>query len=334
MAPGTNIGAATPVQLEGGEVLDKVIEDMASYVAEIAELRDRDHDFAIDMVRDGRSVGATEALEIGAVDLVAANQMDLLEAVDGMVVTMHGEAEDGQEVTLQTAGAATVDYEMSTTRRILQTLADPNLAFLFLSIGTLAVLYEIANPGGGLGGIIGAIMILLFLFSVAVLPVDLIGVVLLLLAVGLFIAELFAPGVGVFAAGGVLALLLGGLFLFQAQTGVGVDWWVLIPTAIVTFGLAIGAAVFVARTRRRQSRAASDYIHGRTVVAERVSEGLPRGLVDGTWWRLKPANPGVVLRDGEEYVIVRRENIDLYVAAPGTSPDGKTRTEETTWKGH
>jgi membrane-bound ClpP family serine protease len=137
MAPGTNIGAATPIDLEGGEVLDKVVNDAVAYVTAIAEERGRDVDFAVDTVRDGRSASATEALEVGAVDLVAPDRATLLDELDGRTVVLA----DGTERTLATAQAPVTEFEMTGVRSLLQRLADPNLAFLFISIGSLAVIY-------------------------------------------------------------------------------------------------------------------------------------------------------------------------------------------------
>src|SRR5690606_32782729 len=151
MAPGTNIGAATPIDLQGGEVLDKVVNDAAAYVEAVAEARGRDPGFFVDTVRDGRSAAASEAVELGAADLVVDNLDDLLEALDGREVTLAG----GTEVTLATATAGTEAFEMSALRRLLQAIADPNLAFLLISVGSLAVIYEVASPGGGFAGAVG-----------------------------------------------------------------------------------------------------------------------------------------------------------------------------------
>ena len=314
MAPATTIGAATPVGFEGEEVGDKIVNNTVAFAEAIAEERGRDPDFAADSVRDGRSITAAVAVEEGAVDLEASSLTDLLEQVDGHQVDIRGST-----VELATAGASVVEQNLSGTRAILQLLANPNLAFIFMTLGTLGILYEIANPGMGLGGLVGAICLVLLMFSLAVLPVTWAGVALLLLAVAMFIAELFMPGIGVGAAGGTIALLLGGLFLFQAPTGLAMDWWVLLPTAVVAFVLSLLAGRLVARAHQRRSQAASDYNIGRVVVVERAAEGRPRAQVDGTWWRLRPSADDVPLRDGERYVVVDRDNLDLIVAPEGAT---------------
>lgn len=308
MAPGTNIGAATPVALEGGEVIDKVIEDAAAYVAAIAEERDRNVEFAEDMVREGRSAPASEALELDVIDLVAADRAELLDELDGRTVVLDAQ---GGEVELRTADAEVVPYEMSTIHRLLQTIADPNLAFLFLSLGTLAILYEVANPGGGLGGIAGAILIILAFFALAVLPVDLVGVVLLVLAVGLFVAELFVPGIGVFAAGGTVALVLAGLFLFQRPTGIAVDWWAIFPLALLVGGGAVVVGRIAWRSRNAPAyEGVAGTIVGATGRVRSFRGDTPQVLVEGALWSARSDTELIV---GQHVQVVDRDGLHLVV---------------------
>ncbi len=309
MAPATTIGAATPVDAEGQEAGEKMVENLASFAEAIAEERGRDVDFAVESVRDGRSITARAAVERGAVDLIAPTLGELLEEIDGREVQVRDAT-----VTLATSGAMVVEVQMTGPRQLLQILADPNLAFIFLSLGTLAILYEIANPGLGLGGVVGVVLLILAMFSLAVLPVNWAGAALMLVAAAMFIAELFVPGVGVGAAGGTAALLLGGLFLFQAQSGAAVSIWVLIPTAAVTFGLTIFAGIMVARSRKLRSTGGSDDMLGRLGKVEGMAEGRPRAKVGGTYWRIVPDDPNVPLRDGDEVRVTERRNLDLVVA--------------------
>jgi membrane-bound serine protease (ClpP class) len=328
MAPATTIGAATPVDMEGGEVGDKIVQNAAAFAETLAEERGRDVDFAIASVVEGRSVTARTALDEGVIDLIATDLEQLLADLDGLEVDVRGVG----TVVLATADATVVELEMTGVRSILAVLADPNLAFIFLSLGTLAILYEIANPGLGLGGVVGVICLVLAMFALSVLPVNWAGAVLMLVAAVMFITELFIPGVGVGAAGGTAALLLGGLFLFQDQSGIGVDWWVLVPTAAVTFGLAVFAGVLVARSRGRTSTAGSDDLVGRRLTVEDVAAGTPRARVSGTYWRVRPVEGHPPLRDGDRVEVVARDNLDLLVArldeAPPTPPD-QTQREET-----
>ncbi len=308
MAPATTIGAATPVDMEGAEVGDKVVENAAAFAEAIAEERGRDVDFALAAVREGRSITSSAAVEIGAVDLEVADLGALLDGLDGREVIVQGET-----VTLATDGATPVEVEMPLARQLLQLLANPNLAFILLSLGTLAILYEIANPGLGLGGVVGVVSIVFALFAMAVLPVNWAGVALLVLAMAMFVAELFAPGIGVGAAGGTAALVLGGLFLFQGETGIAVDWWVLVPTAVLAFALAVLAGVMVARAHGRRSAAGSDDIIGRTLRVQYTGADKPRARVGETWWRLRAEDPAQTLHDGQDVTVVARDNLDLIV---------------------
>ncbi|HVM14178.1 MAG TPA: NfeD family protein [Egibacteraceae bacterium] len=312
MAPGTNIGAATPITMEGGEVIDKVVEDAAAYVEEIAVERDRDVEFAVATVREGRSAGATEAVEIGAVDLIAGSLRELIAEIDGMEVELATEAGDRDTVTLATEGAEVVDFELSWTRSVLQTLANPQLAFLFMSIAPLAILYEFISPSGGVGLIFGGILLLLGLFSLAVLPVNLVGVALLLLAAGLFAAEAFAPGVGVFAAGGALALILAGLFLFPDATGLAIGLEVVLPVAAAIGVVALVIGRFAVRSQTRPKFAGQ----GGTMIGDtgvvRTADGRTGQVwASGAMWKAR-AREGSLER-GARVRVVDMRGLELIV---------------------
>lgn len=315
MAPGTAIGAATPVSLEdGAEVSDKIVNDAAAYAEAIAELRGRNVEFAVDTVREGRSAAAEEAVEIGAVDLLAESRSELLAAIDGTEV----EVADGGRVTIRTAGADVAPYEMGTFRRILQWLADPNLAFLFLSIGTLAIIYELANPGIGAGGITGTILILLALFSLSVLPVNAAAAILLVLAAALFVAELFVPGVGVFAAGGVVSLVLGGFFLFRGSVDVA-------PAVLYPTGLVVGAGVILAgriawKSRRAPVVSGTEAMVGRPGRVGQAAGTSGQVLVDGVWWRAR--TDGEPLREGQRVRVRGIEGLELIVEPEAETEKG------------
>ena len=308
MAPATSIGAATPVDLQGGEISDKILNDASAFAVSVAERKGRSAEFAEAAVRDGTSITGTQALEQEVVDLVADDLDDLLAAIDGMRVEVQG-----VEVELATAGAIPEFFEMSTLRRILAVIADPNIALLFLSIGTLAVVYEAANPGLGFAGIAGIILLLLGFFSLSVLPVTTAGLALLALAIGLFIAEIFVPGVGVLAAGGTIALLLAGVFLFEGQLQVSPP--VLWPTALV-MGVATtlaGRAALKARLSPATSGAETLIGKPVTVVGE---GGEPKSaFLEGSWWAVRPLNGDVAA--GDVMRVVDIEGLELIVEPGG-----------------
>ncbi|HEX6302399.1 MAG TPA: nodulation protein NfeD [Acidimicrobiia bacterium] len=308
MAPATSIGAATPVDLQDGEISDKIINDAVAFATSLAERRGRNVEFAESAVRDGTSITASQALEDGVVDMMADDLDDLLSAIDGLPVEVLGE-----EVTLVTAGVVPDHYEMSTLRRILAQIADPNLAVLFLSIGTLAVVYEAANPGLGFAGVIGVILLLLGFFALSVLPVATAGVALLILAIALFIGEIFVPGVGVLAAGGTIALLLAGVFLFEGELQVSPP--VLWPTAVV-MGVATtiaGRAALKARLRPSTTGTATLIGKAGTVVnVEGVSGSV---FLDGAWWSVR-SSVGE-LEPGKQARVVGIEGLELIVEPIG-----------------
>lgn len=309
MAPGTVIGAATPVDLEGGEVERKVINDAAALAESLAALRGRDVDFYVDTVRRGRSAPASEALEIGAVELVADSLDDLLEAIDGTEV----ELRSGRTLTLETADAGVDEHGLGTFRQILRVLADPNLAFLFLSIGTLGVIYELASPGVGAGGVVGGGLIVLAMFALSVLTVSVTGILFLLLAVALFVAEVFAPGIGVFAALGATSLLLSGLFLFDDMPGVEVSLAVVLPTVLVVAGAVVLAGRLALRARSAPSTTTGEgTLVGRPVTVRRLdpATGTTQALVNGGWWTMRSAQPLVV---GDQARVVAVDGLDLVV---------------------
>jgi len=320
MAPGTAIGAATPVGLDGSDVENKVINDAAALAESIARVRDRDVDFAVDTVREGRSASAVEALDVGAIDLVAASLGDLLDEIDGRQVEV---APAGTTVTLRTAGAVLDEHNMGVLRRIQQKLADPNIAFLFLSIGTLALIYELASPGIGAGGAVGVVLLLLALFSLSVLPVNTVGLLLLGLAVALFVAELFAPGIGVAAAGGTAALVLSGIFLFDDAPGLQVSMAVVAPLAAVVGGAVVFAGRLVLRTRATESTTTGTGLFlNRTVTVQHAVSGRGQALLEGAWWNVRPVNGE--LQPGRAR-IVDVDGLDLVVEpVPDNSSDHQT----------
>ena len=321
MAPSTSIGAATPISGQGGEDLaQKVINDAASYAESIAEQRGRDVDFAIAAVREGKSIAANEALETGVIDLIARDQTDLLASLDDRNVELF----PGRSVTLHTAGVDVVELELGFARSVLQWLADPNIAFLFISIGTLAIIYELANPGIGAGGITGVILLLLAFTALSVLPVNAAGAILLVLAGVLFAAELFVPGIGVFAAGGTVALVLGGLFLFRGP--IGVDPVTLWPVAAVVGAGSVVLGRVAWRTRSLVGVTGTQAIIGSRGVVKEVEGDDLQVFVQGSWWGAR-ARSGP-LRPGQEIRVVDMQGLRLIVEPEVRSDPERPGIEE------
>src|SRR5579864_8551706 len=217
MAPGTTIGAAHPVEMTGGNVegaLGTKIENYtASFARTIAQQRGRNEQWMEDAVRKSSSIDQRQALKLHVIDIVASDLSDLLAQASNREVTVAG----GRKVKLQVAGAEVRTFEMRFGERVLNRLADPNLMYLLLIAGLLGIYFEFAHPGVYLPGVAGAICLLLALASFQVIPINLTGLLLILLGVGLLTTEAFVTSYGVLGMGGVIAFLLGSLFLVDAS---------------------------------------------------------------------------------------------------------------------
>lgn len=315
MAPGTTIGAATPVGLEGEEVSDKIVNDAAAQAEALAKLRDRNVEFAVDTVRDGRSVEVGEAVEIGAVDARATSLAEALEEAHGRTVAVDGE----RQVVVRTAGATIERYDMGLLRQILQVLADPNIAFLLLTLGTLGLIYELATPGVGVAGATGVVALLLALFSLSVLPVNAVGLLLLAVAAGLFVAEVLAPGTAGFGFGGSVVLVLSAVFLFDDGAGVSVDLWAALPLAMVMFVAVVFAGRVAFRARRAPSTSTgADAITGRLVPVREADGSTGRTFAQGAWWSIRSTGPP--LREGTNVRVVELDGLVMVVEPDGSGP--------------
>jgi len=322
MAPGTAIGAATPVGLEGTAVSDKVVNDAAAQAEALAQLRGRNVQFAADTVREGRSAAVDEAVRLGAVDAKASSLAGALATANGRTTTIGAD----KQVTVRTADATVERYDLGLFRKILQALADPNIAFLLLTLGTLGLIYELAAPGVGVAGATGATALLLALFSLSVLPVNVVGLLLLAVAAGLFVAELFAPGVAGFAFGGAVVLVLAAIFLFDDTQGVAVDLGVVLPTAVVMATAAVVAGRVAARTRRMPSTSTgADLFAGRSVTVREANGTTGSSFTEGAWWSLRSVGPP--LRAGGLARVVAIEELVLVVDP--LSPEDPPQNEST-----
>jgi membrane-bound serine protease (ClpP class) len=285
MAPQTNIGSSTPVNLGGEDIPEdlrnKIVNDAAAYIREIATEHGRNPDAAEEFVREGANMGATEALEQNVIDVVADDVPSLLEEIDGMRTKPKG-------LVLETSGAEIDTVEMSFWQRILDTLIDPNLILLMMSLGVLGITVEIFNPGLIFPGTIGAICLIIGLFGLQVLPVSWAGVLLLLLAAVFFGAEPFVTSHGALALAGAACFVLGSLLLFEpAGDAYQVSWPVAVAIA-GTFVLLFGVAMTkVVQARRRTPTTGREELMGQVGVVRRALE--PDGLVfvHGELWQAR-----------------------------------------------
>ncbi|MBI3978601.1 MAG: nodulation protein NfeD [Chloroflexi bacterium] len=319
MAPGTNIGAAHPVGL-GGEtdpaMAEKLVNDAAALARSISVTRGRNAAWAEQAVRESASITAEEALDQGVIDLVVGDLEGLLDRLAGRPVqTAAGTA------TLQTVGAPVVEHPMSLPERILQTIADPNIAYILFTIGVIGIIAELYNPGSLFPGLTGAISLILAFVAFGSLPVSWAGVLLLLLAVGLFVAELYTEGVGILAVAGLIAFVLGSLMLYTplvptspAMPDVRVSPWLVAMMAATFAGFFL--LVFRALLTARQAPvvAGAEALSGRIGVA--VTDLAPAGRVrvDSEDW--SAVAEGGPIRAGEKVQVVGVSGVTLRVKKP------------------
>jgi membrane-bound serine protease (ClpP class) len=308
MAPGTNIGAAHPVGVSGAIEQDKVTNDAAAYIRSLADQWGRNADWAEDAVRNSVSIPAEEAVRIHVADLIAGDATRLLSLVNGRMITLP----DGTQVTVQTAGTSLEARGLGWGAALLHGLIDPNLAFLFFYLGLVLVIIEVIHPGISVPGLLGALLLVSAFVSFGFLPVQLGGVVLLVVSAVFFLAELKHPGIGLPTVGGVITLIFGGLLLFNsAVPNARVSPWVLggVALGIVSFFAVVVRAVVAAR--RMPKTAGFEGMVGEEGVA--VDDLAPRGRVRARreTWTAESAGPAI--QAGSTVRILRLEGLRLIV---------------------
>jgi membrane-bound serine protease (ClpP class) len=317
MAPGTNIGAAHPVDLSGAEVSatmeSKVTNDAVAYIQAIAQQRGRNADWAEKAVRLSASLTAEQAVEENVVDFLAQDVVDLLAKAQGRTATIAG-----AEVTLDLTETVAKALPMTFLERILHTLVDPNIAYLLLSLGTIAIIAELYNPGSVIPGVTGVICLILAFVALGSLPVNWGGIALIVLAFAFFILDIHVAGFALSVAGAI-AFVLGSLLLFSPLTPaspimprVRVNPWLLASmTALLVafFGIALTAGL---RAQRRVAAVGAQALLGKRGVV--VSDLDPRGvvLVQSETWTAVAAGEGP-LRAGEAVEVIGVDGLRLQV---------------------
>jgi membrane-bound serine protease (ClpP class) len=310
MAPGTNIGAAHPVAVGGGELDDtmkaKIENDSVAYIKSIAEQRKRNAAWAEDAVRKSLSVTERDALKLKVIDLIADDLPSLLKQLDGRTVQLQA----GRTV-LHTGGAETREFPMGLRLEFLKALSDPNIAYLLMTIGTVGLMAELYNPGAILPGIVGAISLVMAFYALQSLPVNYAGVLLFVLGILFFILEGTVTSYGLLAIGGVVSLLLGSVMLIKTDAEfLRISWSVILPvvTLVAVFSLLIvGLGV---RAMRRPHSTGPEGMVGLVAVARTALAPHGHVAVQGELWDAVSEQP---LQPGEEAEVTGVEGLRLRV---------------------
>ncbi len=324
MAPATNLGAATPVQIAGfpggGEQEEdgksggseptamekKIINDAVAYIRGLAQMRGRNADWAELAVREGVSLSAREALEMNVIDVIAENLSELLTAIDGREVDALGMTR-----TLSTAQIQVRHQEPDWRSRLLATITDPNIAYILMLIGIYGLIYEFANPGMVFPGVVGAISLLLALFAFQVLPINYAGLALMLLGIVFMIAEVFLPSFGALGIGGVIAFVIGSIMLLDTGIpgyGVSVPLIALFAaTSAIFFMFILGMLV---KSRKRPVVSGAEEMIGALGEALEDFTGAGRVRVHSEQWNARSDTP---LRRGDRVRVVAMDGLSLVV---------------------
>ena len=326
MAPGTNIGSASPIFIgatgsaeDGDDTLSrKVTNDAVAQIKNLAQLRGRNAEWAESAVRDAVNITADEALGLGVINLTAPDLGTLLQQIDGRAVQL-----EAGSITLSTAGASTRALDMTFLEAFLQLLADPTVAYMLISLGLLGIYVELSHPGITFPGIFGAISVLMGLFALGTIPVNWAGILLIALAFILFAVDLFVPSFGTLTIGGLVSFVLGSYLLVGDNAPPGYEIarpviWAM-TACLLCFSLFLAAAVLKARLRKPAT--GREVLLGATGVVRRPLTPRRMVLVLGELWdaTLAPGEPAE-LPFGEPVVVTRVNGLHLTVR-PATSAE-------------
>ena len=326
MAPQTNIGSATPVQIGPGdedEVLGrKVRNDAAAYVRALAKGHGRNADLAERMVREAANVTAERARRAGLIDVVATNEQELLRDLDGFEVA------GPKAQTLDTDGLRIERHEMPLQIEALQLLVNPTVASLLLIAGLAGIAIEIFSPGAVAPGVLGAIAFVLGLYGTAQLPVTVAGVLLLLLALALFAAETQVPSAGVLGGAGIVALIAGVLLLYDTDSeAVRVSVPAAIAAGVLLGGFTLFAASKGLAARRPRAWGGRGELEGKTGVVRAELDPVGQVFVHGALWRARSADPGTSVARGERVRIEAVDGLTLTVCPSSSDLDNQEGDE-------
>jgi membrane-bound serine protease (ClpP class) len=326
MAPGTNIGAATPVQLGGGGLFGggkkddkqesgtepadthtrKIVNDATAYIRSLAELNKRNVEWAEKAVRSADSISAADALKLNVIDVIAADVPELLRKIDGRSVIV-----SGMPKKLETAGLNVVTIAPGWRTELLAIITNPNVAFLLMLVGIYGLIFEFTTPGTLVPGTIGTISLLLALYALNLLPINYAGAGLVLLGIGLMVAEVFIGSFGVIGIAGVISFGIGSIMMFNSGApGFELSLSVVAGATIVTAAFILLVLALLLRSRKRPVVTGKEALVGAEGEALAWQQDEGRVRVQGEIWRARSTQP---LEPGTRVKVVNREGLVLFV---------------------
>lgn len=318
MAPGTNLGAATPVSLmpvpqmtdanatAASSLEKKAINDAMAYIKSLAELNDRNITWAMEAVKEAKSISAKDALRYHVIDMMAENSTELLNTLDGKSLTV-----SGKKITLTTKDAVIHTFEPDWKTQILWIITDPNIAYILLLIAIYGIFFELLNPGGIVPGVVGIISGVIALYALNMLPFNYAGLLLILLGIAFMVAEVLITGFGILGIGGVLAFAFGSLLLFDADTlGSGVSIPLIIAFTVVSLVFFIFVIRFLIKSRSAKIVTGIDEMIGSMAEVLESSEKGYRVRCHGEVWN---AESDSVLEIGQKVRVESLSGLVLHV---------------------
>jgi membrane-bound serine protease (ClpP class) len=312
MAPGTNIGAAHPVSLQGVQdsvMMEKATNDAAAFIRTISEKRNRNIQWGEDAVRKSLSITETEALDSNVIDYIAENVEELLQKIDGHKV----EVVSGEK-TLNTKDAEVINLEMTFAQEILSILSDPNLAYILLMFGIYGLFFELYNPGAIFPGVIGGICLIFAFYSMHTLPVNYAGLALIIFAIILFVLEIKVVSHGILSIGGIVSLLLGSMMLIEEESvleAMEISMELIILIVVLTAAFFLFAISLGIKAQKRKPATGQEGIVGEVGVA--ISNLNPAGevKVHGEIWNAESSEGKI--KKGETVAVEAVSNLKLKV---------------------
>ena len=344
MAPGTNLGAATPVQMGGLPGMDppekpapgaagdntdtdetnaeeetpktlpdntdamtkKIVNDAAAYIRSLAEMRGRNAEWAVQAVREAASLSSEQALDAGVIDIIARDTADLLQQVNGRTVTVQD-----RDWVLDTNGLVLETIEPDWRNELLAIITNPNITYILMLLGIYGLFFELANPGYVLPGVIGGISLLLALYALQVLPVNYAGLGLMFLGLALMVGELFMPSFGILGIGGVVSFVIGSILLFDRESGnLAVSMPLIIAVSVLSAGFFLIVIRALHTARRRPVVTGAEELIGSTGQVIADFSGTGTIYIHGEQWNARSDTP---MRSGDSARVISRDGLILQV---------------------